>query len=175
MVSVGPPRSSDQELLLRKKASIVLLRFVTTADGQPMRFTKFPGVLILHVVNIDTGDHLRELRAPTPEAKEEGWIYEVLSPSRYYFTIEMSAFGKNPTSISTRFFVRVPAAVLVVYAGSLPITCSGVKGGWISAATASFCGLDGTVIDETQAAIRVAQTAFAQYGPLATILLKRPQ
>lgn len=167
LVSVGPPRSGDQELLTTKKAAVVLSRFVAIADGRPIEFLDGSGspAISLHVANIDTGDQFREVRAPTPEAKKDGWVYLVLAPGRYYLRVRLDGI------VSGRYFVRVPAAGTVVYAGSLPVTCNSAK----RTSQSFLCRLDGTVADESESAARIARASFAQYGPLVTTLMQGPR
>ena len=80
---VGPLRGSEQEDITIKKSSIILLRLAATHDGKPMELlnkwsspfawsVRLMTNFIVLVENIDTGDQVSAIRAPTPEAEKEG-------------------------------------------------------------------------------------------------------
>lgn len=176
--SVGPLRGGEQELVVMKKASVVLLRLIATRDGKPMDFLgklkgtildELLGEFVILAEDINTGDQLKVARprAPTPQAAKEGWVYLVLEPGRYYLRVK--PWPVSP--VSGRFFLSVPAAGTVVYAGSLPFTCSHT--GFL--ATMLECWPPVSVADESELAAHIAQTSFTQYGPFATILLQGPK
>jgi hypothetical protein len=180
---VGPLRGGEQEVVTMKKSSIVLLRLVATHDGKPMEFLNkwnsmwsWPVRLMTNFVvlveSIDTGDQVREIRAPTPEAEKEGWVYLLLEPGRYYLRVQ--PWRNDP--VSGRFFLSVPVAGTVVYAGSLPITCAGPITIWIMTheRVSPQCSPPVTVEDESESAAQIAKASFAQYD-LATILMQGPK
>lgn len=180
---VGPLRSGEQEVVTMKQSSIVLLRLVATHDGKPMEFlNKWNSMkswsvymmtsFVVLVENIDTGDQVKEIRAPTPEAEKEGWVYLLLEPGRYYLRVQ--PWHNDP--VSGRFFLSVPVAGTVVYAGSLPITCAGPITFWImtNQRRSPQCSPPVTVADESGSAAQIAKASFAQYD-LATILMQGPK
>lgn len=180
---VGPLRGSEQEGVTMKKSSIVLLRLAATHDGKPMELlnkwsSPFAGSVrlmtnfVVLVENIDTGDQVRAFRVPTPEAEKEGWVYLPLEPGRYYLRIQ--PWRNDP--VSGRFFLSVPVAGTVVYAGSLPITCAGPVTITImtNERVSPHCSPPVTVEDESESAAQIAKASFAQYE-FATILLQGPK
>jgi len=182
-IPVGPLRGGEQEVVTMKKSSIVLLRLVATNDGKPMEYLNkwnsmwsWPVRLSTHFVvlveNIDTGEQVREIRTPTHEAEKEGWVYLLLEPGRYYLRVQ--PWRNDP--VSGRFFLSVPVAGTVVYAGSLPITCAGPITIWImtNERVSPQCSPPVTVEDESESAAQIAKASFAQYD-LATILMQRPK
>ncbi len=180
---VGPLRETEQEVVTMKQSSIVLLRLVATHDGQPIEYlTKWNSALswsirlmtnfLVLVENIDTGDQMKAIRTPTPEAEKEGWVYLMLEPGRYYLRVQ--PWINNP--VSGRFFLSVPVAGTVVYAGSLPIRCAGPVT-WIHMTNerrSLDCMPPITVEDESASAAQIAQGSFTQYE-LATILMQKPE
>jgi hypothetical protein len=172
-------RADEQEVVARKKASVVLLRLVATHEGDPVNFlgkldilsVRIFGGFVILVENINTGDQLKvaQPRAPTPQAAKEGWVYLVLEPGRYYLRVK--PWLESPTS--GRFFLSVPAAGTVVYAGSLPFTCSNT--GCVlcrPATTMPRCSPPEAVVDERESAAQISEASFAQHGPFATILMQ---
>ena len=180
---VGPLGGSEEEVVAMKQSSIVLLRLVATHDGKPMEYlNKWNSMFswavqlmtdfIVLVENIDTGDQVRAIRTPTPEAEKEGWVYLLLEPGRYYLRVQ--PWRNDP--ISGRFFLSVPGAGTVVYAGSLPITCAGPVT-WFnmySERSSPKCVPPVSVEDESESAAQIAKGSFAQYE-VATILMQRPK
>lgn len=170
-VSVGPLRSGDQERIAAKRGSIVVLRLLATADGAPVELLPhLPGSAILVADNIDTGDQVRDVRSPTDQSRQEGWIYLVLEPGRYQMRVRLAG-GR----ISWRWFVRVPTPGTVLYVGTLPVSCLPKSR---DSAAPHFLGrcwsIDGPVSDESERAAEISQLSFAQYGPPVTVLMQRP-
>lgn len=179
----GQLKPTEQELVAKKQSSIVLLRLVAIHDGQPMEYLNkwnsmwaWPVRLMTHFVvlveNIDTGDQVQAIRTPTPEAEKEGWVYLVLEPGRYYLRVQ--PWRNDP--VSGHFFLHVPVAGTVVYAGSLPFTCASPVTGWIMTndRTSPGCVRPRTVNDESEFAARIAKASFEQFG-FTTILMQRPK
>jgi len=127
---------------------------------------------VVLVENIDSGDQVSTIRSPTPEAEKEGWVYLLLEPGRYY--LRMQPWRNN--RISGRFFLSVPVAGTVVYAGSLPIRCASVVTLWIMSneRVSPQCLPTDTVEDESKSAGQIATASFAQYE-FATILMREPK
>ena len=181
---VGPLKGGEQEVVTMKQSSIVLLRLVAMHDGKPMELLSkwnsmwsWPVRLMTNFVvlveNIDTGEQVREIRTPTHEAEKEGWVYLLLEPGRYYLRVQ--PWINDP--VSGHFFLSVPVAGTVVYAGSLPITCAGPVTWWIMTHEQDWspkCMPPGTVEDESESAAQIAKASFAQYD-LATILMQGPK
>jgi hypothetical protein len=186
-VSARQLSGREQEALRAKSASIVLFRFAATSGGKPVNVfdgVSFPDIYItggftILAENIDTGDQVKIVRphAPTAESAEAGWVYLLLERGRYHVRLHP---GSPVSPVSGRYVVRVPAAGAVIYAGSLPITCSEGPGGlgrifsdWRR--RGPRCLSPGMVRDESEAAAEIARHSFAQYGPLATILMEYPR
>ncbi len=182
-IPVGSLRNGEQEVVTMKQSSIVLLRLAATYDGKPMEYlNKWNSMFswavqlmtdfIVLVENIDTGDQVRAIRTPTAEAEKEGWVYLLLEPGRYYLRVQ--PWRNDP--VSGRFFLSVPVAGTVVYAGSLPITCASPITWWIMTheRVSPNCVSPVTVEDESESAAQIAKASFAQYE-LATILMQKPE
>ena len=180
---VGPLRGSEQEDITIKKSSIILLRLAATHDGKPMELlnkwsspfawsVRLMTNFIVLVENIDTGDQVSAIRAPTPEAEKEGWVYLLLEPGRYY--VRMQPWRND--RISGRFVLSVPVAGPVVYAGSLPIRCASpvTLSIMIHERVSPHCSPTDTVEDERGSAAQIAKASFAQYE-FATILMQEPK
>jgi hypothetical protein len=177
-LQAGPLVVDEQKAVAMRTASIVLFRLVATDNGNPVDLDAhvYSPVfrLFLFVENIDTGDRIMgdRARAPTAEARKEGWFYLVLEPGRYYLRVaELHTTSPVLIRDHARFSLSVPAATPVLYAGSLPLTCTESRG----IHHFLWCARPLTVTDESGSATQIAQASFAQYGPLATILMKGPQ
>ena len=171
-VSVGGLRGGEEGTVVANRGSIVLLRLLTAVDF--LGNLQF-GTVVLRVESIETGEQTTVIRprSPTPEAAQQGWVYLVLAPGRYYVRTQTRNLGP----LSGRFLLSVPPGRAMIYAGSLPIACRERTAHqvFVEMTTAPICSLPAAVTDESELAVKVSQASFAQYGPLATILMKGPQ
>lgn len=179
----GQLKPTEQEVVTKKHSSIVLLRLVATHDGKPMEYlNKWNSMwswsvqvmtnFVVLAENIDSGNHIQAIRTLTLEAEKEGWVYLVLEPGRYYLRVQ--PWRTDP--VSGRFFLHVPVAGTVVYAGSLPITCTRPITWWIMTheRVSPGCLPPRNVEDESEFAARIAKASFERFG-FTTNLMQRPK
>jgi hypothetical protein len=144
--------------------SIVLLRITGEENGSPLPFKTFVGKLVARMHIIDEPEQLRTsgpwYRTSSPESASNGWIYLVLSPGDYYFTIGTIDFGRF-TMPYTGFFTNhfeVPPGKSLLYAGSMHINFPSRVAGWTEKWT-----------EENSEAQTFGASAFPGFGAVETI------
>ncbi|OPY79272.1 MAG: hypothetical protein A4E64_00478 [Syntrophorhabdus sp. PtaU1.Bin058] len=185
--TIGSPTQNEEDSIKQGKQSIVLVRIVAEV---PDRAIDYALSRPISLANIDKGEIPKIYpitHFPSPDSKKEGWIYLLLEPGTYYFSVlptfpvdsikERDAetakvteitFGK-PMMFST-FWFQVPKDTPLLYIGSLKISCEGRRSWWTEDVTE--CS-DAEVADESAAAQELAGVSLNQYGPLRTMVLSR--
>lgn len=181
-------RETDLRAAREKRAVIVLIRAAATQDG-----TRLGGAPIqVHAYAEEkTKDGDRWERWPwpynnmlSPEASDAHWRYWVRSQGGYRLTVQAPLLYNPQTGLSDynvswrdakgasqppSFRLGVPPGASVIYAGSLHLKCTSKWQGTGGLA----CSADLQAEDETKEAREIAKAHFAEFGPLATRLMRR--
>jgi hypothetical protein len=174
------PSEGEERLIQQHSGVIVLLRLRTIVDGKPREDIRLVEKderrgfgFDVDIATIDPGrspDLLLKrpsiLASPSSEALRKGWIYYVLPPGSYYFAVyDHEKKGTLPPG----FMLTVSGEKRLVYAGTLDIACK--RGSWSWNPPSLCSGV--SLTDEGNAAKVLAQSYFAQHGPISTSLMSK--
>jgi hypothetical protein len=176
---IRPLTPAQRQAVQAGTESIVLLRITGEEKGSPLPFEAVMGNAVAHVhkINGDTNPKInadgspklsrddnpflmdRWYRTPSPAAASNGWIYFVLSPGDYCFTIgtyDLGRFTIPYTGFFTNHF-EIPAGKSLVYAGSMHLNFPTRMAGWTEKWT-----------EENSEAQAAGASAFPEFGPVET-------
>jgi hypothetical protein len=178
------PSEGEERLIQQHSGVIVLFRLRTIVDGQPWKDIRLIGHdnkdrswgfgFDVDIARLDPGQSPglaikrpnTALISPSDEARRQGWIYHVLPPGSYYLAVyDHEKKGTLPPG----FILRVSGEKRLVYAGTLDIACK--RGSWSWNPPSLCSGV--SLTDEGDAAKVLAQSYFAQHGPISTSLMSK--
>jgi hypothetical protein len=168
-----------------KGKAVVLLKVAPDLNGKPLREIGWlpSRSYLLTLTPMDWPETSNEFGdaftdSPSPESREAGWIYWVLEPGTYHLevippdklkTVEagVSPHGRQQASMQFQFFV--PRERLVVYVGSLLVSCKG-KANWSGPRVEKCSRL--RVENQADTARTVAESGFRYHGPVSTAVMR---
>jgi hypothetical protein len=175
------PSEAEKNLIQQHNGTIVLLHLRTMVDGKPREDIRLVGKnkdygfgFTIDIGKLDPGQSPdltlktpdTALISPSAEARRKGWIYYVLPPGNYYLKVyDMEKKG----TLAPGFLLTVSGEKQLIYAGTLDIACK--RGPWSHNPPQKCSGV--SLTDEGDAAQSLAQTYFAQYGPVSTVLMSK--
>jgi len=113
------------------------------------------------------------VRSPSPEVREKGWIYTLLDPGSYYLQFIPPGSQQNPLGKAQPgppFWFEVPEGSLFTYIGTFSISCTSRWG--IFSRLIDQCSAV-QVSDESESARSVGQSFFETYAPMSTKLAQK--
>ncbi len=194
---VRQPSPEEYESVRQNKKVIALFRLTGSLDSQEVHLLAHATVgpnlfnqinLLFSLANMDTGEPVSKFPvgsavapwirsygyfSPSPASTEDGWGVFLLEPGTYYLSITSGFKGVVEPIQEFRFVV--PPNVPLVYIGSLHVACTTIeKAGYYGARGFVFgsCLSDVPAANEEDAAKRIAQASFKEFGPPLSAIMQ---
>jgi len=175
------PSAKDYELLNSGKRSVVLIRIICEGEGEfyeVFRHAVSDDNIGLALGGFETGGKLRQ-KIPahlSSQTRKDGWLYYVLEPGFHYLAVQPPRRTdvwsyENSFNSALLWRLDIPPQTGIVYAGTLHIPIIKQKMLFGGLSIKSFIKDSIVVLDDEDAARKIATDFFPELEAFKTILM----
>ena len=175
------PSAKDYDLINSEKRSIVVIRIICKAEGESyevFRHAVSDDNIGLALGGFETGGKLRR-KIPahlSSQTRKDGWLYFVLEPGFHYLAVQPPRRSdiwsyENSFNSAPLWRLDIPPQTGIVYAGTLHIPIIKQKMLFGGLSIKSFITDSIVVIDDEDAARKIAADFFPELETFKTMLM----